>query len=344
MDKLVSVIIPVYNREKTIIKAIESVIRQSYTNWELIVVDDGSTDDTFRIVSEKANEVENIRIISNIFTKGPSGARNSGIRAAKGAYISFLDSDDEWFECHLEECMEAIEKTGYEFCSALWIESKFGIYNKIGEEGWYNYIFNDMKKNIGINRDDFYWKFDEKLFRYIVLTDFYCFHINTLVIKKDLLIKTGGFNEKMKQSEDLDLIYRLLQETNLVTVNNYHFLYQYGPDNLYAFVDYNNLKIDEVLKNREVVDKISRHIKYKLILLKNTKKYIMKNDKQAMDAINYSIYERQRSYAYVCKDIHKLRSIFLIVNSLKYYFKYSKKEDKFFKPYSEFRKNNLYIA
>ena len=94
-NQLVSVVIPIYNREKTIIRAINSVLSQTYTNVEVIVVDDCSEDNSVRVV--KQLESFKIRIIELSENHGAAYARNVGIKASNGYYIAFLDSDDEWF-------------------------------------------------------------------------------------------------------------------------------------------------------------------------------------------------------------------------------------------------------
>ncbi len=96
----VSVIIPVYNREKFIERAINSVLKQTYRNFEIIVVNDGSNDNTANILQKYATK---IRIMTLPVNKGVSYARNIGIRYAMGEYVAFLDSDDEWLENKLEE-------------------------------------------------------------------------------------------------------------------------------------------------------------------------------------------------------------------------------------------------
>src|SRR5687768_2380273 len=106
-DLLFSVIIPTYNRADRIGAAIDSVLKQTYTNFEIIVVDDGSTDNTDEVVAEftdpriryykKKNEERNI-------------ARNFGVSQSKGAYVNFLDSDDTVFDHHLEEAKQLITK------------------------------------------------------------------------------------------------------------------------------------------------------------------------------------------------------------------------------------------
>ena len=93
---LVSVVIPTHNRARCIERAISSVLAQTCADFELIVVDDGSTDDTARVVEECARKDSRIRLIEHRHRKGAQAARNTGIFAAAGKWIAFLDSDDEW--------------------------------------------------------------------------------------------------------------------------------------------------------------------------------------------------------------------------------------------------------
>ncbi|MEZ8204534.1 glycosyltransferase family 2 protein [Vibrio splendidus] len=94
---LVSIIMPAYNAERFIEESITSVIAQTYGKWELIVIDDGSSDSTKTIVENIAKSHRNIFLIDNIKKpKGAASARNSGLEFAKGNYIAFLDSDDVW--------------------------------------------------------------------------------------------------------------------------------------------------------------------------------------------------------------------------------------------------------
>jgi len=104
---LVSVIIPFYNRASTLRRAATSVLAQSYASLELILVDDGSTDDGVAVGRAIADP--RVRVISNARAKGAQGARNTGILAARGEWIAFNDSDDEWLPGKLERQMRAIE-------------------------------------------------------------------------------------------------------------------------------------------------------------------------------------------------------------------------------------------
>lgn len=341
---MVSVIMPVFNREDTIARAIESVINQTYDKWELIVVDDGCTDKTEEIVSAYVEKESRIILIKNHNKKGVAEARNTGIHVAKGEYVAFLDSDDEWLEHHLAECINTLETTGMKMCSALWIENRYGKCEKIGEHGWYNYIFDKMYVDLGIQREEKLWIFDERLFEYIVMTDFYCFHINTLVVCKELLLKIDGFDSRMKQSEDLDLIYRLLQHTSLVTINSYHFIYYYGTNNLYAFIDRDSLDINELIKNKDLVKKFCDYTHNKIKLRKKMKKIVKeRKNKKLIERINYDIYMRMITYVYICKYYYKTKGFIMLLKSIKYYVKYRDPQDSFFNPFSEYRKGHLYL-
>jgi len=103
----VSIIMPTYNRGHLLGRAIQSVLAQTYQDFELIIVDDGSTDETEKLV--KSFNSEMIRYIRHRENKGPSAARNTGIRSAKGDYIAFQDSDDEWMPEKLEKQIRAFE-------------------------------------------------------------------------------------------------------------------------------------------------------------------------------------------------------------------------------------------
>lgn len=105
----ISIIVPVYNSEKTISRTIESIINQTYKNLELIIINDGSTDNSREICSQYASQYEQIRYIE-VENKGVSHARNIGIKNAIGKYIMFIDSDDEFYENAVEEMLCKMEK------------------------------------------------------------------------------------------------------------------------------------------------------------------------------------------------------------------------------------------
>ena len=107
---LVSVVIPTYNRANKIVKAIKSVQDQTFENWEIIVVDDGSQDKTCEVIEQILNKDQRIRLIRHQKNKGAQAARNIGIKAAKGEWIAFLDSDDQWLPESLELRLKVARK------------------------------------------------------------------------------------------------------------------------------------------------------------------------------------------------------------------------------------------
>lgn len=114
MNDLVSVIMPSYNTAKYIGESIESVINQTYPNWELIIVDDCSTDDTDSVVVNYLSD-ERIRYLKNEKNSGAAISRNYALREAKGKWIAFLDSDDVWLPEKLETQIAFMLENGYKF-------------------------------------------------------------------------------------------------------------------------------------------------------------------------------------------------------------------------------------
>src|SRR4051812_15646446 len=108
MEPIVSVVIPVYCRAGTIMRALRSVMCQSFDNLEIVVVDDGSTDDTVAIV--EAAHIPNLTLIRHPSNQGAAAARNTGIRASRGRYVAFLDSDDVWAPEKLSRQLSKLEQ------------------------------------------------------------------------------------------------------------------------------------------------------------------------------------------------------------------------------------------
>jgi glycosyltransferase involved in cell wall biosynthesis len=111
-DPLVSVVMPSYNRSATLPAAIESVLSQTYDNIELLVVDDGSTDDSVEIVSRLAATQRRVRLLRHDTNRGAQAARNTGIRAALGEWVAFLDSDDRYLPDSVERRLETVLRDG----------------------------------------------------------------------------------------------------------------------------------------------------------------------------------------------------------------------------------------
>lgn len=112
---LVSIVMPAYNCEKYVVEAINSILAQTYRNWELLVLDDGFKDNTLRIIEEFSQKDSRIKALPNGKNIGVSATRNRGIELASGEWIAFLDSDDMWKPEKLEKQFEIVEKEAAEF-------------------------------------------------------------------------------------------------------------------------------------------------------------------------------------------------------------------------------------
>lgn len=121
MTPTISICMAAYNSEKSIDAAINSVINQSYKNWELIIVDDCSTDKTYAIISEYQKRDSRIKVFKNIHNIGSSGSRNRALDEAKGRFISFLDSDDELFPEFIESQLCFMSINNCHLCTASYI-------------------------------------------------------------------------------------------------------------------------------------------------------------------------------------------------------------------------------
>ena len=147
-DELVSIIMPSYNTASYIQETVESVLKQTYTNWELIIVDDCSTDDTDDILARFTDK--RIRIYKNEKNSGAAVSRNKALREANGKWIAFLDSDDLWSKDKLEKQITFMKKNGYSFSYTNYEEintegQKTGVKvtgpKKITKTGMFNYCW-----------------------------------------------------------------------------------------------------------------------------------------------------------------------------------------------------------
>jgi glycosyltransferase involved in cell wall biosynthesis len=192
---IVSVIIPCFNSEKWILSTIGSVYNQTYKNLEIIVVDDGSTDNTKDIIEANFKEVR------YFFQKnsGPSSARNKGIENAKGKYLAFLDSDDLWEPKKLEKQIEIIQKSdNYEVCTT----------NVKNVDENLNYLFTRNNK-VSKRYNSF-------------LIDFFNGKIKnstpTLVVTKDRALEVGGFPIDLPMREDHFFIMKCVRQGNYIHI------------------------------------------------------------------------------------------------------------------------------
>lgn len=147
MEELVSIIMPSYNTAKYIGESIQSVINQTYEWWELIIVDDCSTDDTDRVVANFQDG--RIRYYKNDKNRGAAISRNRALKEAKGQWIAFLDSDDLWVPNKLEKQLYFMKKNGYAFTytdymirlNGVWLPYIFLGPDVVNRRRMYNYCY-----------------------------------------------------------------------------------------------------------------------------------------------------------------------------------------------------------
>jgi len=193
-DPKVSIIIPTYNRVNVITRAIKSVLGQTYQNFELIVVDDGSNDNTGKKV--KNFNDSRINYICHEENKGGSAARNTGIQVAKGEYIAFLDSDDEWLPQKIEKQVEILDKD--EGIGAVFTDRKIMPSGRIKKIK----LPKNKKKQL------------KKIYRKNFLGG-----CSVVMVRKRVFSKIGMFDINLPSSQDFDMWIRLLIYYNIEVLN-----------------------------------------------------------------------------------------------------------------------------
>lgn len=256
MEPLISVVMPTYNRAHIISGAIESILNQSYTNWELIVVDDRSTDHTEETIREWRRKDERIRYVCNEREKGPGGARNTGMLAAQGQYLAFLDSDDEWYPCHLTDSMRTHELTKADISFALWVEQHGEITSYTFDNEVERYWLQSMRSTFEAWNDGETIVFEKGLFEAFLLHTRNFFQLNTMVFRRELLDEVGLINEQFYLGEDTTYLLRFFDKYRIALQTKPHSVYRESPDSLYFFCDRWLLDPDTIHLNGEIYRKI----------------------------------------------------------------------------------------
>ncbi len=199
---VISAIIPVYNGEKTIRETIESVLSQTFKDFELIVINDGSKDTTLEIVER----IQDPRLkVFSYRNAGQATSRNRGIAQACGEYISFIDADDLWTPDKLEAQLRALQDNPQAAVAYSWTKciDEFGQFSRRGS-------------HISVTGD---------VYAKLLLIDFIENGSNPL-IRTQALAEVGGFDESMTPSEDRDLWLRLAARYHFVAVPSPQILYR----------------------------------------------------------------------------------------------------------------------
>lgn len=183
-----SIIMPTYNRDALIGRAIESVIAQSFDDWELVIIDDGSTDTTAEVISSYADERITCHYQPN---RGHASARNTGIRASRGTYICFLDSDDQYMRDHLQVLHHHIVKRNYPVALLHTLHYKM----ENGVQSCREYSPGDFDRIK-------FWKFP---------------HTNSVCIHRTIL-ETVQFNPEVRVHVDPELYGRIASKFEIITL------------------------------------------------------------------------------------------------------------------------------
>jgi len=206
----VSIVIPCYNRERYLGLAVQSALNQTYTDFELIIVDDGSTDASLQIAKQFAREDSRIKVLVSEKNQGVAFALKTGFDAAKGEFVGQVDSDDLLEPLALELTVQTLEDDpglGMVYTNYLDIDSE-GNKLRVGSRCSIPYS------------------------RQRLLSHFMTFHFR--LIRKSIYIKSGGINTKFQTSEDYDLCLRISEIARIGKVNDFLYLYRCHSNSLTA--------------------------------------------------------------------------------------------------------------
>ncbi|MBI1854242.1 MAG: glycosyltransferase [Planctomycetes bacterium] len=226
----VSVVIPTWNREQLVLRAVRSALAQTYRNIEVIVVDDGSTDGTFGALKEVASTDPRLLVVPSEHTGLPAAARNRGIDVARGRYVAFLDSDDEWLPGKLETQVAQIESRPG-LCltySDAWVEE------------------NESRRATTLL--EAYPLREARVFGPLVLGNF--IPTSTVLVRRSALRLAGGFDEarRLRAFEDYDLWLRISLRGEIGCIREPLAVYHRHGSNLSKDVLHDNLKRRAILK------------------------------------------------------------------------------------------------
>ena len=256
MEEYISVVIPTYNREKTIKRSIDSVLKQTHKFLEVIIVDDHSTDNTEKIVKKITDE--RIRYVKLEKNEGANYARNKGIELAKYDLIAFQDSDDEWLEDKLKIQLKYLKQNNLDFVASS-----------------YNQYINDMFNSVIPIK-----KVEANYLEKILISNFV--GTVTILIKKEILIKEK-FNINLPRLQDYELSIRLFSRykgkfINIPMVNAY-----VQEDSISKDLEKYDIAINKILrihlslfkKNKKILSiKYLELYKLGILLDKNREKYL----------------------------------------------------------------------
>jgi len=187
LNPTVSIIIPSYNKEKYISETIQSVLNQTFSNWELIIIDDLSSDNTSNIIKEYQKTDSRIKLFINDKNLGANYSRNFGIKKSQSEFIIFLDADDILLPHCLKKRIQEITYNNYDFC----VFTMGTFYSRIGDS-LSLWVPKSTKPLIDFLQHRLPWSIMQPIW------------------KKQFLVKLGGFDEQFKRLQDVEMHTRVL--------------------------------------------------------------------------------------------------------------------------------------
>ncbi len=230
---LVSVVIPVFNSEKYLVESIESIINQTYSNLEILIIDDLSTDDSWKIIEEYGKIDARIVPVKNKVNLNSAATRNVGIKKAHGKYICLHDSDD------VSEPDRIQKQVNY-------LESHPDVH-ALGS----NMLIIDCYSNIIGKRD--YPTYSKDIKKVMLLFD--PIAQPTIMIERNLFDKVGYYNEKYSRAQDYDLWFRILEKYNIDNLNEYLVRYRRHSNQGLAQKIRCNFKFTLEIQRQHIFDK-----------------------------------------------------------------------------------------
>ncbi|BDI17363.1 hypothetical protein ANSO36C_31650 [Nostoc cf. commune SO-36] len=205
---MISVIIPAYNSEKTIKETIQSVLNQTFANFELIIINDGSQDSTLDIITQ----IKDPRIkVFSYANAGGNVSRNRGLNHAVGEFVSFLDADDLWTPNKLEFQLKALQENSTAKVAYSWTDY-------IDANG--KFVFTGKRINLNAN-----------IYETLLLSNFLENGSNPLICR-EALITLGGFDESLTAAQDWDMWLRLASKFDFICVPSVQILYRISANSV----------------------------------------------------------------------------------------------------------------
>lgn len=184
---MISIIVPTFKRPDRLLRGLKSVLNQTFDDFEVLVIDDDPSENELQKVLDSLND-ERLHLYKNNRTKGANGARNTGILHAKGAYLAFMDDDDEWLPEYLNSQYNSLEKA----------DESYGLVHA-------NYLVEEDQ-----NWKEKHQNFEGDILSELITDQFRIGSGSNIFVKKSVIEITGLWDEEMKRQQDLEFLVRVL--------------------------------------------------------------------------------------------------------------------------------------